>query len=303
MTTPPAPLTPADAALIARWLHGRSPQTQRSYRADALAALAHAGTDLAGLTLDHLQAYTDHLAARGLSTASIARRCAAIRSLLRFGAETAALPADGGRALRAPAVKSRLAARILDEESVRRLLAAADSPRDRALVQLLYSGALRIGEAVELRWKDLVRRDGGGQVTVWGKGSKTRAIRLGGPAWSALLAIRDTTDPEAFVFTGYRGGPLGARQARNIVAAVAERAGLAAVSPHWLRHSHASHALDRGAPLSLVRDTLGHSSIATTSKYLHSRPASSSGDYLDLAEDSPAPAPTRARWPRQQRRS
>jgi integrase/recombinase XerD len=124
MTSTPAALTPADAALIARWLHGRSPQTQRSYRADALAALAHAGTDLAGLCLDDWQASTDHLQARGLSAASIARRCAAIRSLLRFGVETGALPADVGRAL-------------------------------RALVLLLYSGALRIGEAVGLRWKEI----------------------------------------------------------------------------------------------------------------------------------------------------
>ena len=78
-------------------------------------------------------------------------------------------------------------------------------------------------------------------------------------------------------------GKLHPTRIRKIVTQAALRAGITKkVSPHWLRHSHASHALDRGAPLHLVRDTLGHVSIKTTGKYLHARPDDSSGLYLPI---------------------
>jgi integrase/recombinase XerD len=81
--------------------------------------------------------------------------------------------------------------------------------------------------------------------------------------------------------TARRGGHLDPRQVRRIVLGAAERAGLEAkVSPHWLRHAHASHALDRGAPVHLVAASLGHASIATTGRYAHARPSDSSSRYL-----------------------
>ncbi|MBV8589619.1 MAG: tyrosine-type recombinase/integrase [Acetobacteraceae bacterium] len=80
-----------------------------------------------------------------------------------------------------------------------------------------------------------------------------------------------------------KGGALDPSQVHRIVKAAAARAGLpAAVSAHWLRHAHASHALDRGAPIHLVQATLGHSSVATTGRYLHARPNDSSSRYLAL---------------------
>ncbi len=102
--------------------------------------------------------------------------------------------------------------------------------------------------------------------------------------WEALRTIRGEAGPDDAVFRSSRGGgPLDARQARRIVAAAARRAGVdAQVSPHWLRHAHASHALDRGAAIHLVQATLGHSSVATTGRYLHARPTESSSKYLAI---------------------
>ena len=83
------------------------------------------------------------------------------------------------------------------------------------------------------------------------------------------------------VFRSRKGGALDASQVHRIVKAAAARAGLPPeVSAHWLRHAHASHALDRGAPISLVKTTLGHASVATTDRYLHARPNDSSARYL-----------------------
>ena len=94
-----------------------------------------------------------------------------------------------------------------------------------------------------------------------------------------LTAVHYRRD-DAPVFTSRKGGSLDTRQVHRIVRAAGERVGVEGVSPHWLRHAHASHALERGAPIHLVQATLGHASVATTGVYLHARPTESSGRYL-----------------------
>ena len=118
-------------------------------------------------------------------------------------------------------------------------------------------------------------------MTVLGKVGKTRAVLLPAGVWHELLARRGAAGPDEPVFRSRTGGPLDPSQVLRIVKAAARRAGIDAnVSPHWLRHGHASHALDRGAPVHLVAATLGHASIATTGRYAHARPSDSSSRYL-----------------------
>lgn len=129
----------------------------------------------------------------------------------------------------------------------------------------------------------MTQRDEGGQVTVHGKGGKTRHILLPPPIWRELIALRGDAGAAAPLFRSQRGGHLHPSQVLRIVKAAARRAGLSgAQSPHWLRHAHASHALDRGAPIHLVQATLGHASVATTGRYTHARPTDSSARYLAL---------------------
>ena len=117
---------------------------------------------------------------------------------------------------------------------------------------------------------------------MYGKGGKTRAVVLPVGPWQELVSLRSGADLDGPVFVSTRtGGHLSQPQAWRIVRKAARRAGIVLpVSPHWMRHAHASHALDRGAPISLVQATLGHSSISTTGRYLHARPTESSGKYL-----------------------
>ena len=123
-----------------------------------------------------------------------------------------------------------------------------------------------------LLWRNLVD----GVANIAGKGGKTRVVRLSRGVWAELQALRgeeDVGDDRVFAMT--------ACNAWKRVKRAAQSAGIeAAVSPHFLRHSHGTHALRRGADLATVRDTLGHESIATTGRYLHARPEKSSGDYL-----------------------
>ncbi len=269
----------SDEHLLALWLHGRSAATQRAYAADLRAFLAHVACPLQAVTLGDVQAFQDTLAR--LAPATEARRLSAVKSLLSFGHKTGYLPVNVGAAIRLPPVKQRLAERILDVDAVLHLLALERHGRNKALLRLLYLGGLRISEACGLRGRDMAARDDAGQVTVFGKGGKTRAVLLKASIWQELVALR-SADPDAALFRSREGGSaLDPSQAHRIVKRAAQRAGLSdAVSAHWLRHAHVSHALDRGAPVHLVQATVGHASLATTSRYAHARPSDSSSRYL-----------------------
>jgi integrase/recombinase XerD len=268
-----------DGELVRLWLHGRPATTQRAYAGDVDRFLAAVAKPLAAVTLGDVQAYADALA--DLAPATQARQLSAVKSLLAFGHRIGVLPVNVGAAVRLPKLRSRLAERILPEAAVQRLLALEADPRNRALLRLAYAGGLRVSELVGLCWRDLQPRDDAGQVTVFGKGGKTRTVLLSAATWAELTALRNSAGADDPVFRSRLGGHLDPRQVRRIVLGAARRAGLEAkVSPHWLRHAHASHALDRGAPVHLVAATLGHASIATTGKDAHARPTDSSSRYL-----------------------
>jgi integrase/recombinase XerD len=277
-----APAQDAEARLVAQWLHGRSPHTQAAYRAAVAAFRAVCDAPLDRVTLGDLQAFADVLAASHLAPASQALKLTALKSLLSFGHRIGVLPVNAGAALRVPPRRSRLAERILPEADVHRLLALETNPRNHALLRLLYASGLRVSEAVALTWRDLQPAGDAGVVTVWGKGGKERSVRLPAGVWTELHSLRGDAGDDAPVFRSRkRGGPLDPSQAERIVRAAAVHAGLTAkVSPHWLRHALASHALDRGAPIHVVQATLGHSSLATTSRYSHARPGDSAGLYV-----------------------
>lgn len=271
-----------DQQVMAMWLHGRPRATQRAYAYEVRALLAVVDKPLKQITLGDLQGYFAGLA--DLAPASQARSINAAKSLFAFAQRIGYLSFNPAAAVHSPKVKNTLAERILPEAQVHRLLALEPHPRNRVLLRLLYAGGLRVSEACNLKWRDLQERDGAGQITVYGKGGKTRFVFLSAATWQELMALRGEAAPDSPVFTSRKGkGHLCPVQVHRIVRAAATRAGVEVpVSPHWLRHAHASHALDRGAPVHLVQATLGHASVATTGKYLHARPEDSSARYLGV---------------------
>ena len=209
------------------------------------------------------------------------RQLAPVKSLLSFAHRIGYLPFDVGRPLRLPKLKDGLAARILSEGEVFRMIDLEPRPRNQTILKVLYVGGLRVSELCSLKWEDAMERNGGaGQLTIFGKGGKTRAVLLPAGVWSDLLALRKG-DAEQPIFSSRAGTRLSVCQVMRIVRSAAARASIKPrVSPHWLRHAHASHALDHGAPIHLIQATLGHSSIATTGRYLHAKPSDSSGRFL-----------------------
>ena len=191
-----------------------------------------------------------------------------------------------GVALRPPKVPRDVSRRILSRSELRKLIRGARTPRDAAILNVFYASALRRDELHSLRWSSVsIDEDSGDAfLSVVGKGEKPRTVRIPASIWKLAAALRRPEDlDDGPIFRGRNDQPLSWSGIYRVVVAAAARAKLGkAVSPHWMRHAHASHAIDRNAPLTLVRDTLGHSSLATTSIYAHSRPKESSGRYLGL---------------------
>lgn len=272
-----------DATLLQLWLHGRSSATQDAYRRDVARFLQFAQHPLAHVTLGHLQAFADHLEAADLAPASRKRMLSAVKSLYSFAERIGALQYNVGAAVILPKSKNTIGERILTEAEVQQLIEGEPDGRNRLLLVLLYATGARVSEICRLCWRDCQPQKKGGQVTLYGKGQKTRHVLLKAETFVELLAQRGAAALEVPVFRSNAGGALSRQQVFRIVKAAAIRAGLSEdVSPHWLRHAHASHALDRGAPPHLVQATLGHASLDTTSRYAHARPTDSSARYLAL---------------------
>jgi len=231
-----------------------------------------------------------------LAASSAARAVAAVRGLHAFAVAEGMAAADVAGRLRPPAPPRRLP-RAIGVAEVERLIAAAgvgEGPgnprplRDRALLELLYGTGARISEAVGLDVDDLGiadRADGPGgpdgppaTLRLSGKGGKQRIVPVGRYAREALdaylIRARPTlaagsrrARPSPAVFLNARGGRLTRQGAWGILKAAAERAGLAGISPHTLRHSFATHLLDGGADVRVVQELLGHASVTTTQVY------------------------------------
>lgn len=298
MVNPSQPLLVADchhtAQLVALWLHGKAQKTQKAYEYDVRCFVAFLtlqspsktqlnDADLRTVVLNDVQDFDDYLKGKGLAESTRSRRLAAIKSLLAFGKKIGYLTYNVGAAVQLPKLKNTLAQRILTELEVMTMVALTSKVRDRLLIQFLYYTGARVGEVAELRWCDIQpNRDGFGQVTLYGKGDETRTVIIPTSVYQGLLSLREDSSPESAVFVSRKGKqPLKTWRIEDIVREAGERAGIAgSVSPHWLRHSHASHSLDRGAAPQLVQQTLGHKSLDTTTRYAHARPSDSSGLYL-----------------------
>jgi integrase/recombinase XerC len=211
------------------------------------------------------------------AAASTARALAAWRSFSRFCTRRGILATDGARTLPFPRLPKRLP-RTLPQRDLARALdrLAGDDPatlRDRALLELAYSSGLRLSELVGLNRGDVDRE--GGLLRVRGKGRRERVVPTGRGALSALERYLDRSNRRAGradepVFVNARQGRLSGRTVQRVVhRRLGEVAGGIGVTPHALRHSFASHLLDRGADLRAIQELLGHRSLTSTQVYTH----------------------------------
>ena len=232
--------------------------------------------------VEYLKSARDDGGNQRFAPSSIARALVAVRSFHRFCVEEGFLAADPSEEVGAPRVPEGIP-KALTEAEVESLLNAVigDTPRamrDRAIVETLYATGVRISELVGLDRRDVDLDDG--LLRVMGKGSKERIVPVGRTARDALGLYLARARPELVrsdrrsrgdgeaVFLNARGGRLSRQSCWKIVRTTGERAGLVGrLSPHVLRHSCATHMLDRGADIRVVQELLGHASLSTTQVY------------------------------------
>jgi integrase/recombinase XerD len=291
-------LAPVDAQqrLVQLWLHDKPASTQKCYRRYATqftAFLAGVNKAICHTTVEDMVEFSEYLYNRNLAAPTIQTYMAAVKSLLSFAYKTGYIKFNPGAAIKLKKIDQRLHEKVLTETDIAlmiRLTQRADyrfrsqQARDVLLLKLLYVAGLRVSELVGLRWRDFTPRDRTGQVTVVGKGNKSRHILLPEYLWQELMEYRGAAGKDAYVFPSRQGQgtrPLQRQNVDPIIKDAAQRAGLTEkVSCHWLRHSHATHNAERGVPVPLIQQTMGHADIATTSAYIHIRPGDSSALHL-----------------------
>jgi len=259
---------------------GASPNTLSAYRRDLsgfLGFLRRRGTTIEPASADHVARYLLTLRQAGLGPRSIARHLSAVRGLYRFLVREGRLGRDPTEHLEGPRPPRRLPRTLSPKEAA----ALVESPalddraglRDRALLELLYATGMRASECLALRIEDL--NLAAGYVIPTGKGDRQRLVPVGAQALHWVRVYLKTARPSLVkradpgtLFVNRAGRRLSRQGLWGIIKKAARRAGVrTAVSPHTLRHSFASHLLERGADLRSIQAMLGHADISTTQIY------------------------------------
>ena len=241
----------------------------------------HGKADVGEITRDDIADFLRSERECGMSSATRARRSAAIRMFLRYMKDVRRIKSDPSELMDAPR-RERILPRVLSEEETFRMLdeITGETPRDlrdRAILEVLYGCGLRVSELCELKLDDVV--DGGELLRVIGKGDKERVVPLGSAAGKALRKYFDSAravfakggNAISHVFVTRLGKPFTRQGIFKLIRERAANVGIAAdrISPHVLRHSYASHMLSRGADIRAIQELLGHADISTTQIYTH----------------------------------
>jgi integrase/recombinase XerD len=263
---------------------GLSANTVSAYRRDLLKFDEFAKKRklaLEAVRRDDLVDFLSSLYRQKLESRTVARHLVTLRNFFRFAQAQELIAEDPSLNLESPKIRRSLPGYLRLEE-VEKLLARPDEKtplglRDRAMLEVLYSTGLRVSELISLRVMDVDRATG--CIRCIGKGDKERIVPIGKKALSLVERyLRDarpkiggkkqTQAPTLFI--NRRGGPLSRVGVWKILSAYGRQAGLrVALTPHMLRHSFATHLLERGADLRSVQLMLGHSDISTTQIYTH----------------------------------
>ena len=256
---------------------GRSKNTVINYRVELEQfreyLLRQDISDVSGIDSQSVRVYLSNIIGFGIAKSSAARKLSAVRGFISWLSSREILEYGVAAGLKGPKLPSSLPRALSYEETEKLLVEGPENgkhyQRDRLILELLYGSGLRVSELIDLNWENIETDQR--MIRVLGKGSKERLVPFGLSVkelledWS-LLSKEGTKGP---LFVSEKGAErLTVRTVHRLVQRAALRVGIYGVSPHTLRHCFATHLLERGAPLRVVQELLGHESIAATQRYL-----------------------------------
>jgi integrase/recombinase XerC len=255
---------------------GVSAHTLRAYRKDLTDFIAHVNTEPEKIDMLDVRGFIAEQIRKGLNKTTVSRRLSSVRSFFKFLYREGHMKSNPAKLVSSPRLP-KLLPKFLSVDDAFSLVEKPEGigfapARDRAILELLYSSGLRVGELAGLNVEDINVREA--LVKARGKGKKERIVPIGSKALDAIktyLVERILLkSKEKAVFLNRLGTRLTDRGVRRIVVKYARAIAInGSIGPHTLRHSFASHLLQGGADLRVIQELLGHASLSTTQKYTH----------------------------------
>ena len=286
-----------DLSIIGSWLFQKSTKTQKYYRRIIKEFFSfYPNLYIKTTQITHLSLFIKTFGDHADSTRNTYKN--ALASLFSFAQKVGYIERNPALMLESIKTADRLYSKVLSREQMEQMILKEKNERNRLILKIFYFTGVRVDELCKLRKKNIQKTSEDAYfLLVEGKGKKVRSINLPSHLVIDILNYAEKIST-FFLFTSglfqkLNSGkemlekPLNPSQVFRIVRAAAKNAKVSvAPSPHWLRHTCATHSIEAGAPIHVVQKTLGHQSISTTGKYLDIRPKESAGDYLKKIEDS-----------------
>ncbi|MBK7845700.1 MAG: tyrosine-type recombinase/integrase [Bdellovibrionales bacterium] len=278
-----------EQGLLFSWLYQKAPHTRRYYQrvwVEFLDLFENSVRSLKEIEIGHLVVFLKSKTNLKAASQNLTRN--SLSSFLTFLTKTGFFERNPAVSLSPIRVPNRIGSKILSNEQILRMHDLESSPRNRAIMKLLYFSGMRVGELCSLKIGDIRRKEASHSlIQILGKGAITRNLLVPNEIieeiWTYRIEHNLGVDPQSplFMSTKEPCGSLSTTQVFRIIKKAAKRAKIDPVpSPHWFRHTSATHALENGAPIHVVQKTLGHQNIATTGRYLEANPKESSSQWL-----------------------
>ncbi|MTF40383.1 tyrosine-type recombinase/integrase [Cyanobacterium aponinum] len=272
-----------DSEIVLSWLRNKqSVHTQKQYSYTIEHFLQFTGKNLSQIMIEDIQDYLSSLKLRNQKVSTIKVKLMTIKSLFSYCVKTGYLPLNPAAMVDNLRVNDNISQKLLTVDDVKRLMSHTTGIRDKLLIKVMFGLGLRVSEAINLQWANFSVDGEKVNLTIVGKGNRQRTVLVIPSLWQELQELRK--EGRDYLFTASKKNvPMRRNTAHNMLKRVGKKAELNQdLSCHWLRHSHATEAIKGGCDLSLLQQSLGHSSITTTQKYLCLRKNEGSGNYINF---------------------
>lgn len=276
-----------DEQVMEMWVWGKAESTQKKYRQVTQDFFAWMEKPIRAITLRDLQRYANWLVEeKEQSHNTVVGKMFILKSLFTFTTKLGYTKVNVGLPIDHLSFDDKLAGRILSEREVHRMFATEEDYRNQVILMFLYITGCRCEELCNCKWEHLSERLDAGDV--WfpkTKNREPRTVFLSPSFWQTLMEYRAWSPSNSpYVFSSKkRHLQLTPKAVWDVVSQAAKKAGIKKnVSPHWMRHSHVSHSLDRRVPPHVVKETVGHKDLSTTGRYAHVKPLDSSARHLGI---------------------